>query len=181
MTGQQQERSPDFLLLSPAWRQALQHVPAGLQGEREDRPQHADENPRIRSYSRAQQLLQMDLSLPVLEFFWSSASTALHPSALWEPMHQHGPWHACASCGYVPETGATPNAPCQLLKFYKLTIYFGQSPMNRNFHAARYTHRRIQVTESHKIMRAIFRIIKRDEGHDPGADKGECRNLSVET
>lgn len=30
-------------------------------------------------------------------------------------------------------------------------------------------------------MRRIFRIIKRDEGHDPGADKGECRNLSVET
>lgn len=30
-------------------------------------------------------------------------------------------------------------------------------------------------------MRGIFRIIKRDEGHDPGADKGECRNLSVET
>lgn len=53
--------------------------------------------------------------------------------------------------------------------------------MNRNFHATHYTYRRIQVTESHKIMRGIFRIIKRDEGHDPGADKGECRNLSVET
>lgn len=123
----------------------------------------------------------MDLSLPVLELCWCSASTALHPSALREPMLQHGPWHACASHGYVPETGTTPNAPCQLLKFYKLMIYFGQSPMNRNFHAAHYTHRRIQVTESHKIMRGIFRIMKRDEGHDPSADKGECRNLSVET
>lgn len=87
VTGQQQGRSPDFLLLSPAWRRALQHVPAGLQGEREDRPQHADENPNIRSYSRAEQLLQMDLSLPVLEFCWSSPSIALHPSVLWEPMH----------------------------------------------------------------------------------------------
>lgn len=123
----------------------------------------------------------MDLSLPVQEFCWYSASTAVQPSALWEPMHQHGPWHACASCGYVPETGATPNAPCQLLKFYKLIIYFGQTPTNRNFHAARYTHRRTQVTESHNIMRGIFRVIKRDEGHDPGADKGECRNLRVET
>lgn len=117
----------------------------------------------------------------MLELCCCSASSALQPSALREPMHQHGPWHACASCGCVPETAATPNAPCQLLKFYKLIISIGQSPMNRNIHAARYTHRRTQVTESHKIMRGIFRIIKRDEGHDPGADKGECRKLSVET
>lgn len=46
---------------------------------------------------------------------------------------------------------------------------------------AHYTHRRMQVTESRKITRGIFRAIKRDEGHDPGADKGECRNSSVET
>lgn len=46
---------------------------------------------------------------------------------------------------------------------------------------ARYTHRRMQITESCKITGGIFRVIKRDKGHDPSADKGECRNSSVET
>lgn len=46
---------------------------------------------------------------------------------------------------------------------------------------ARYTHRRMQVTESRRLTEEIFWIIKRDKGHDPGADKGECRNSSVET
>lgn len=45
---------------------------------------------------------------------------------------------------------------------------------------ARYTHRRTQVTESCKITRGTVRVIKRDEGHNPGADKGECRNSNVE-
>lgn len=30
----------------------------------------------------------------------------------------------------------------------------------------------MQVTESCVITRGIFRVIKRDEGHDPGADGG---------
>lgn len=42
------------------------------------------------------------------------------------------------------------------------------------------THRRTQVTESRKITKGIVRVIKRHEGHDPGADKGECRNSNVE-
>lgn len=43
-----------------------------------------------------------------------------------------------------------------------------------------YTDRRTQVTESHKTTRGIVRVIKRDEGHDPGVDKGECRNSNME-
>lgn len=46
---------------------------------------------------------------------------------------------------------------------------------------ARYTDRRTQVTESRKITEGIFRVIKRDKGHDPSADRGEFRNSSVET
>lgn len=32
----------------------------------------------------------------------------------------------------------------------------------------------MQVTESHVITRGVFRVIKRDEGHDPGADGGSA-------
>lgn len=35
--------------------------------------------------------------------------------------------------------------------------------------------------ESCKITRGIFRVIKRDKEHDPGVDKGQCRNSSLET
>lgn len=43
-----------------------------------------------------------------------------------------------------------------------------------------YTHRRTQVTKSHKTTRGTVRVIKRDEGHDPGVDKGEGRNSNME-
>lgn len=43
-----------------------------------------------------------------------------------------------------------------------------------------YTHR-TDVTESHKIITLKIPLVKRDKEHHPGADKGECRNSSVET
>jgi len=36
-------------------------------------------------------------------------------------------------------------------------------------------------TQGWKITGGIFRVIKRDKGHDRGADNGECRNSSAET
>lgn len=47
---------------------------------------------------------------------------ALHSSALLEPMDYQEPWHACAGHGYGPQTGATADIPCQLLKCCELRI-----------------------------------------------------------